>query len=220
MYHAESIRALNHLDRIKKDLVGGTLFTLGGLSVDIQGKDSIGNLIQEWLGVWFTTNGYDITRGDKTQDYPDFDIGDKEYLLEVKVFNSKKPPAFDIANFEAYCASLAKTPSRLLSDYLILSYSITDHCLKIENVWLKKIWEITGASCDYPLRCQVKYRNRRSPNETFSIDNIRPVTWYSNNARATAPFKNSEEFVDALYDTQLKYRGHSSQNAFEMNLNS
>ena len=220
MYHVESIKALQHLDKIKQDLGGGTLFTLGELSVEIKGKDSIGNLIQEWLGVWFINNGYNITRGDKTQEYPDFNIGNKEHLLEVKVFNSKKTPAFDIANFEAYCTSLAENPARLFSDYLIISYSITDHLLQIENVWLRKIWEITGPSRDFPLKCQVKYRNRRSSNETVSIDNIRPVTWYSSHPRATAPFRNSEQFVDALYDTQQVYRGHSSRGVFNMNLNS
>lgn len=219
MYHAESIRAFNNLNRVKQSLVGGTSFSLGGLAVDIQGKDSIGNLVQEWLGQWFSVNNYNITPGNASQQYPDFYVGDEEHLLEVKVFNSCNSPAFDIANFEAYCASLAETPSRLLTDYLILSYSIINHNLQIENIWLKKVWEITGASRDYPLKCQVKYRDRNTINETCSIVNIRPITWYSISPTSTLPFQNSTEFVNALYSTQQAYRGYSNQGVFNTNSN-
>lgn len=219
MYHAESIRAFNHLNSVRQSLVGGTSFSLGGLAVDIQGRDSIGNLVQEWLGQWFSINNYNITPGNASQAYPDFYVGDEEHLLEVKVFNSCNSPAFDIANFEAYCASLAETPSRLLSDYLILSYSITNHNLRIENIWLKKVWEITGSSSDYPLKCQVKYRDRNTINETSSIVNVRPITWYSNNPNSAQPFQNSAQFVNALYSTQLAYRGYSNQDIFNTNSN-
>ncbi|WP_199506818.1 MULTISPECIES: NgoBV family restriction endonuclease [unclassified Psychrobacter] len=219
MYDPQSIIALNELHRIRPSLVGGTIFTLGDLSVEIKGKDSIGNLVQEWLGAWFIDQGYNITRGDRSQDYPDFYIGDtnQQRLLEVKVFNARNSPAFDIANFEAYCTSLARNPHRLLSDYLILSYSITNHQLQIENIWLKKIWEITGTSSDYPLKCQVKYRHRHTPNEIYNIENIRPITWYSTNRTSVQPFQSREHFVDALYNTQHTYRGHSNREEFNRN---
>lgn len=217
MYHKTSVLIYDHLSSIRESLVGGTVFTLAGLTVDIEGKDSIGNLIQEWVGVWLTENGYNVVRGDASQEYPDFYIGNEKALLEVKSFNSKGSPAFDIANFEAYCASLADKPSRLASDYLIFSYKITDHYLSIENIWLKKIWEITGGSGNFPLRCQVKYRAKGTVNETYSIDNIRPITWYSARNGVTPPFNDSKKFTDALYETQQIYRDYSDLETFERN---
>lgn len=219
MYHQTSVLIYDHLSRVRESLVGGTSFTLAGLTVDIQGKDSIGNLIQEWLGVWLIQNGYNIAAGDASQDYPDFHVGEERALLEVKAFNCERSPAFDIANFEAYCESLVESPFRLYSDYLIFSYRITGHHLSIENIWLKKIWEITGRASDFPLKCQVKYRARNTQNQTYSIDNIRPIVWHSTRNGVAQPFNDSRLFTNALYETQLMYRGYSNLEAFETNLN-
>ena len=52
----------------------------------------------------------------------------------------------------------------------------------IDNVWLKKAWEISSPSGKDPIKLQVK-RNQ--------IYNIRPCTWYSNRLKFQ-PFTNKK----------------------------
>ncbi|WP_246605477.1 NgoBV family restriction endonuclease [Sphaerospermopsis torques-reginae] len=125
-------------------------------------------------------------------------------LLEVKAFYFNKPPGFDVANFEAYCDSLTKQAYRLDADYLIFSYDIQDYKFKVKKVWLKKIWEITGKSETYPVKCQSKKK---------SLYSIRPINWYSNRARYF-PFNSRLDFVEALYNT-LKIATRKTEESYE-----
>jgi hypothetical protein len=184
-------------------LSGCTQFKLGGISLEIEGKDGLGGLIEEWFGVWAKSNGFSIYNpkfvDGASQEFPDYYVGNsKDGYLEIKTFDSDASPNFDIANFDSYCESLATKPHRLFSDYLIFSYKLDGTSLSIDKVWLKKIWEITCASAAYPLKTQ---------NKRGVIYNIRPATFHSSGTRTSkfSIFSGPTQFVDALYKTQFQY---------------
>ncbi len=184
-------------------LSGCTQFKLGGVSLEIESKDGLGGLIEEWFGVWAKLNGFSIYNpkviDGASQEFPDYYVGSlKDGYLEIKTFDSDASPNFDIANFDSYCESLATTPHRLFSDYLIFSYKLDGTSLSIDKIWLKKIWEITCASAAYPLKTQ---------NKRGVIYNIRPASFHSSGARPSRfpTFNGPTQFVDALYKTQFQY---------------
>jgi len=190
-------------------LSGGTIFTLGTISKDIEGKDGLGGLIEEWVGEWAKLNKFSIydpkVEEGTSQEFPDYYVGNsKDGYLEIKSFNSERSPAFDIANFESYCESLAANPHKLFSDYLIFSYKLDGAKLKIINIWLKKIWEITCGSKEFPLKTQ----NKRNV-----IYNIRPGSFQSLGDKIYPTFTDPNEFVNALYETEKIYK--NLENAFQ-----
>lgn len=198
MYHTETIKIFNKLLEEKNSFVGGTKFTIGGLSIEVESKDGIGGLIEEWFGAWCISKGFKITNPKllgSSQEFPDYYVGEDKAMLEIKAFNRDAGPNFDIANFESYCSSLAAKPQRIQSDYLIFGYRLNGASLRITDIWLKKIWEITTSSDRYALKTQIK---------RDVIYNIRPAVWYSDRSRKT--FSNADEFVDAVYETQKEYR--------------
>jgi type II restriction enzyme len=67
--------------------------------------------------------------------------------------------------------------------------------ITIKNVWLKKIWELSGGSSTYPLKVQEKKK---------VIYNIRPIIWFSEKSKFVA-FKSKEEFLNALNETRYQY---------------
>lgn len=179
--------------------IGYIQFTLNDVSVKINSKDTVGNLFQEWLKQWLKTSDIEHCENENRQKFPDFylNLEDRQTgLLEVKTFDYDKSPNFDIANFDAYCNSLLTDAYRLDSKYLIFGYSMSNEGdITINNIWLKNIWEIAGASGTYPLRVQEKKQ---------IIYNIRPVIWYSNRAKFK-PFSSKEEFLHALNETRYEY---------------
>jgi type II restriction enzyme len=79
--------------------------------------------------------------------------------------------------------------------------------ITIQNVWLKKIWELTGRSSTYPLKVQEKKK---------IIYNIRPITWFSE--RSTfKPFESKEAFLKALNNTRYQYPQTRFDNAHWLN---
>ena len=127
-------------------------FSLKDISIEIKSKDSVGNLMQEWLYTWMSQNGIEFEKPDNSQKFPDLYINPTNHktgLLEIKSFNYNKGPGFDIANFLSYCNSLLEASYRLDSDYLILAYQMSGSEIMIKNIWLKKVWEITGGSGPY-----------------------------------------------------------------------
>jgi hypothetical protein len=68
--------------------------------------------------------------------------------------------------------------------------------LEIADVWLKKVWEITGPSEDWPLKCQVKQGE---------VVNIRPVKWYNAERTTYKPFNSALEFITAFDNTQRQW---------------
>ncbi|MCV6629731.1 MAG: NgoBV family restriction endonuclease [Flavobacteriaceae bacterium] len=177
---------------------GSINFTVKDLSIQIKTKDSVGNLLQEWLKAWFQKNDIEFEENTNSQTFPDFLLdkdNHKKGLLEVKSFDFDRGPGFDLANFDSYCNSLLNNAYRIDSDYLILAYQMKDGIISIKDVWLKKIWELACPSSTYPLKVQEK---------KSVIYNIRPSTWYSE--RATfKPFNSKEEFLSALNETRYQY---------------
>lgn len=188
--------------------VGKITFKLSNLSVDISTTDTIGQSLQSWLKQYMLDKNIIFMEMDNTQEFPDFilDPFDRENnLLEVKAFNYNASPGFDIANFESYCDSVRIRPYILDTDYLIFGYSMSGTEIKIENIWLKKIWEISSASSSHPLRLQDK---------RGIIYNIRPCKWYSENNNKFPAFSSKEQFIKAIYDTLKEYE-HSRIDANE-----
>lgn len=200
MYHQESIRIYDELHRIKSTLTGGTQFQIAGLIINVEGKDGIGGLIEEWFGKWAYQNKFKVINPkitNSSQEFPDYFVGDDgKGMLEIKAFDRNASANFDIANFESYCFSLSTNPERLESDYLIFGYTLEGSILTITDIWLKKIWQITTSSERWPLKTQTK---------RDVIYNIRPSTWYSTRIAKTS-FDSKEEFVTALFETQKKYK--------------
>jgi len=180
-----------------KNKIGSVQIKLGNITAKYNGKDAIGDLLQEWIGEWMKSENYYFRTKANTQEFPDFLLSesDTKDFLEVKTFNADASPAFDIANFDSYCTSLLKLPERLEADYLILSYKMINSELRINNIWLKKVWEISSPSGPNPIKIQTK---------RGQIYNLRPCTWYSK--RLTyAPFTNKNDFLKALANTQVNY---------------
>lgn len=180
---------------------GHITFSLKGYNIKITGKDTVGNLMQEWFKEWLVREKIDFTEPANTQDFPDFNLDKKNPmngLLEVKSFDWERTPNFDVAAFLAYRRSLVQFPYRLDSNYLIFGYSMNGHTIEIKDVWLKKVWEMTGPSGKWPLKCNVKQGD---------LFNIRPVKWYKRTGRKDRSpklpiFKSALDFVTAFDGNQ------------------
>jgi hypothetical protein len=121
----------------------------------------------------------------------------KSALLEVKAFDYDAGPNFDIANFDAYTRSLRVNAYRLDADYLIFGYTMdSEGIVEIKDLWLKKIWDISGPCGNWGVRVQVKQG---------VIVNIRPVKWYNFQRCKYKPFGERSKFVSGLSYTLLKY---------------
>lgn len=180
-----------------KEQIGSIEITLGGISAKYNGKDAIGDLLQEWLGKWLKQKNFYFRQPAHTQSFPDFLLTESinSGFLELKTFNADASPAFDIANFDSYCTSLLMIPERIDADYLIICYKMVNAQLSIDNIWLKKVWELTSPSGPDPIKLQVKRKQ---------IYNLRPCTWYSNRLKYV-PFKNKNDFLMALAETHNLY---------------
>ncbi len=180
-----------------KEQIGSVEIIFGGVSAKYNGKDAIGDLLQEWLGEWLKQNNFYFRQPTNTQEFPDFLLTESTNMgfLELKTFNAEASPAFDIANFDSYCTSLLTIPERIEADYLIFSYKMIEAQLSIDNIWLKKVWEMTSPSGQDPIKMQVK----RS-----QIYNLRPCAWYSKRLKYT-PFKNKNDFLNAISKTLDSY---------------
>lgn len=185
-----------------KEKIGSVEIKLGNISAKYNGRDAIGDLLQEWISKWLESKNYYYRTKGNTQEFPDFLLDEKDNigLLEIKTFNADASPAFDIANFNSYSKSLLVSPERLDADYLILSYKMKNAELSIGNVWLKKVWEISGTSGANPINLQTKYKQPY---------NLRPVKWYSSRKTTNKPFKGKLEFVEAIAETHKKYSQES-----------
>ena len=165
--------------------------------VNVNDKSAAGNLIQEWLGQWMTLNGVYHRVDTNSQIFPDYYLGENNQtdLLEVKTFDYVKSPNFDVAQFDAYVRSLRDQAYKLDADYLILGYSLSNGVLKINDIWLKKIWEITCPSEQFAVKTQVKQGK---------IHNIRPYN-FKTMSRGFQPFESRIAFVKAIRNTLADY---------------
>jgi hypothetical protein len=191
-----------HLKRSGLTKARGTIkFELLDTEVNISKKSAIGNLLQEWLEVWMSNSGIYHRENQNSQVFPDFYLGanDEHDLLELKTFDYTKTPNFDIANFDAYVRSLREHSNRLNADYLIMGYTLKNGEIKINDIWLKKVWEITCPSEQYKIKTQVKQGK---------ITNIRPYN-FKNQSKGYQPFRDLDSFLIAIAETLQKYKDQS-----------
>jgi len=166
--------------------------SIQNITFNIQTRDILGNIIQEWLGNWLNTNGFNWNPPSNSQSFPDFAINRTE-MLECKSFNADEGPAFDVANFKSYVDSLLITPQRLLADYIIIPWKEINGNFYINNIYIKNVWKITS------LMTGVKSNLVTHQVKKGVIYNIRPsATFYQNNNRV---FQNRKDFVSALSKT-------------------
>mgnify|MGYP003294394686 CR=1 FL=1 len=192
------------LDEHIIDKPGKITFNLAGVSVTMNTTDTVGITLQSWLKQWMIDNDIYFHEPSNTQSFPDFYLDECETknLLEVKAFNYEATPAFDIANYESYLESVSENAYRLNADYIIFGYTMDeDGTVKIKRIWLKKIWEIAGISQKWPLRVQDK---------RGMIYNIRPNSEFKKDQ--PVPFQNDEDFLNASYETHVKYKGVEEAN--------
>lgn len=178
---------------------GAIKMELLGKSIILNDKSIVGNALQGWLASWMTDNGIEHSFPTNAQEPPDFFLGTGKSILEVKSFDTDASANFDIANFEAYKHLIATKPEHLEADYLILGYSLRNGVLKIEKIWLKKIWEITSASAVFAIKTQTK---------RGQIYNIRPASWDSKKPKFPV-FGSKALFLKALFDTTLVAKGRA-----------
>lgn len=190
----------NDLKSINWSLTYGYItFTLNNINVTIDSTDTVGVTLQSWIKQYFLKNNIYFRENSNSQEFPDFYLGNSNNskLLEIKAFNYYKTPAFDIANFDSYCDSVVEKPYILDADYLIFGYNMDiNGKITINDIWLKKIWEIAGESKKYPLKVQ----DKRSV-----IYNIRPNTDFKK--YKPTPFYSKQDFIKALYNTIYIYKG-------------
>jgi len=206
------IKAQEFYNRLRQSGIinstGNITFNLNGISIQIESKDSIGNMIQEWVQTWANNNNIFLEPNPNSQEFPDFYLSQSnvDNLLEIKSFDYTKNPNFDLANFDTYARALLQTPQKLDADYIIFGYSLIGNQLRINNIWIKKIWEITTSSANWSLRLQVKQD---------IIHNIRPASFNSNNARFL-PFNNKILFLEAIQGVINQYNNlpHSNNTWF------
>jgi hypothetical protein len=193
-------KLLNEFDI--KNQIGSVEINLGGITAKYNGKDAIGDLLQEWISQWLINNNYYFRTRPNTQEFPDFLLkeDDKGGFLEIKTFNADASPAFDIANYNSYSQSLLIKPERLDADYLILAYRMNNCELSIDNIWLKKVWEISGTSGANPINLQTKYSQPY---------NLRPINFKTTKSK-NKPFENKIKFLEAIAETHIKYEHHSA----------
>lgn len=75
-----------------------------------------------------------------------------------------------------------------------MGYTLNNGVVKINEIWLKKIWEITCKSKKYDLRTQIKQGK---------IYNIRPYN-FKTGAKGFQPFKSKLDFVNGIKETFAK----------------
>lgn len=178
------------------EVKGQIKFYLGDVDIIVKQKDVVGNIIQEWLQGWFNKNSIEYTVNENSQMPPDFFLNtfDKtRELLEVKAFNRKASPGFDIADFRMYEEEIIDKPYMLDVDYLIFGYVMDDNgFVTIKDIWLKKVWEITRCMDGWPINLQVKQG---------VVHKIRPGVWYSVKNSNIPMFLKLEHFISAIEET-------------------
>ena len=180
-------------------LTGVIKFQLGDVKVSVRRKDVIGGIIQEWLELWLLKFGVNCLPNPQVNMPPDIFLNPKDLTkdwLEVKAFNRNDTPRFSLAYFRTFAEELIKRPWHLDMDYLIFGYvmdEMTGH-VKIKDLWLKKIWQITKPMTNWPLTVQFK---------NAMLNEIRPCRWFADKGELKV-FECLEDFLSAFEKTMQK----------------
>lgn len=182
-------------------LKGQIKFFLGDVSIIVRQRDVVGNIMQEWLEGWFKLHNIEYIPNPNSQMPPDFflDVKDRtKGQLEVKAFNIRATPGFDIADFNAYSEEIIEKPYSLDTDYLIFGYDMSeDGIVTIEKMWLKKVWQITRRMESWSINLQIK---------DGVVHKIRPGKWDAEeDGRADYKmFESLEDFISAMDEAVYK----------------
>lgn len=179
-------------------------FSLGDINIIVKQKDVVGNIMQEWVEGWLEKNNIEYALNDNTQMPPDFYLNPdnkKENLMEIKAFNYKGGPGFDIADFRMYEQEIAHKPWMLHVTYLIFGYEMSeDGIVTIKKVWKKKVWEMSRPMKSgtnktiWPINLQIK---------KGTVHKIRPAKWYGK-SKTFHTYENLEDFLSAMEETVYK----------------
>jgi len=188
-----SLEALHEkaLNEIKGEK-GVITINIGGIPKISRSNDIVGNCVQEWIPQWLEDNGLHLEANDKSQVFPDFTavIDGKKYGIGIKCWNYQNSPGFDNANFDGFYREVFTQPKKLYATYLIFGYTPNKHGFEINNIYLKKVWDITSSTKSRPLGLQVKQGQPYA---------IRPFPFHTTPERA---FTNVLEFIEAIYSTR------------------
>lgn len=195
---------IRKIEKIIEDLIGlqGNInICLGNIPLILENKSLVGDALESWVGKYLAEHaviaGVNITQNPISQTFPDFYLNSQEYgssYLEIKTFDISAGACFDVANFNSYVDSLIENPNKIDADYLVIAYSLNLGNLKIEKIWIKKVWELTCPSEEWALRLQVK---------RGMIYNIRPCNLTG--SPRFRPFQSREDFLTAIQDVLNKY---------------
>ena len=179
-----------------KSLNGIIKFHMGNVSIAVKRRDVIGGILQEWLEKWLTLSCVDFLPNPQIQMPPDIFLNRRDLTtgwLEVKAFNYNDSPRFSIAEFRTFANELIERPYHLEADYLIFGYVMNEETgrVKIQDIWLKKIWEITKAMSTWPLTVQFKNQ---------VLHELRPCKWFSERQNGRV-FDCVEDFLSAFEET-------------------
>lgn len=183
---------------------GRITFSLGDIDIIVRQKDVVGNIMQEWIEGWLKKNGIEYALNDNTQMPPDFYLNPEnktEELMEIKAFNYKAGPGFDIADFHMYEQEIAKKPWMLNISYLIFGYEMSeDGVVTIKKIWKKKVWEMSRPMRSgtnktiWPINLQIK---------KGTVHKVRPAKWYAKSTKFCL-FESMEDFLSAMEETVYK----------------
>lgn len=183
---------------------GRITFTLGDIDIIVRQRDVVGNIMQEWVEGWLKRNNIEYALNNNTQMPPDFYLNPndkKENLMEIKAFNYKAGPGFDIADFRMYEQEIAQKPWMLDVTYLIFGYEMSDDgTVTIKKVWKNKVWEMSRPMRSgknrtiWPINLQIK---------KGSVQKIRPAKWYGKSSKFSI-FNNKEDFLSAMEEAVYK----------------
>lgn len=183
---------------------GRITFSLGDIDITVRQRDVVGNIMQEWIEGWLKKNDIEYALNNNTQMPPDFYLNPEnrtEELMEIKAFNYKAGPGFDIADFRMYEQEIAQKPWMLHVTYLIFGYEMSDDgIVTIKKVWTSKVWEICRPMKSgkkrtiWPINLQIK---------KGTVYKIRPAKWYGKSSQFVT-FKNIEDFLSAMEETVYK----------------
>lgn len=183
---------------------GRITFTLGDIDIIVKQRDVVGNIMQEWIEGWLKKNEIDYALNVNTQMPPDFYLNPEnktEELMEIKAFNYKAGPGFDIADFRMYEQEIAQKPWMLNVTYLVFGYDMSDEgVVTIKKVWKNKVWEMSRPMRSgtkktiWPINLQIK---------KGTVYKIRPAKWYGKSSKFSI-FKCKEDFLSAMEETVYK----------------
>ena len=192
-YHRKSEQIKTCLEQqFGAKIHGHIQFLIKGRRFEITSSDVIGGVVQDWIGQFLSSrNELKLVKNTETQDFPDYFLDSrKSCAFEVKCYNLKGSPGFDLANFDRYLDAVSKYPARFVgADYLVIGYRQSPQGVTLEKFMLRKIWQMTGPMKKYPLGLQVK--------RGVAV-NIRPKNFTSERMIKRGLFTSSDEFLAAL----------------------